>query len=103
MATLTSDDVKHIAKLANLPLTAEELKKFQKQLSSVVDYIDELQEVDTTNVEPTSQTTGLENVFRDDVVDVTRILTQEEALSGTEKTNNGYFVVDMVLENKQDE
>jgi len=64
MAKLTTDDVKHVAKLANLPLTDEEIKKFQEQLSSVVSYIDELQEVDTKDVEPTSQTTGLENVFR---------------------------------------
>lgn len=102
MAKLTSNDVKHVAELANLPLTAAELKKFQKQLSSVVDYIAELQEVQTSNVEPTSQTTGLENVFRDDSVDVTRILSQEEALSGTEKTHNGYFVVPMVLEEKKE-
>jgi aspartyl-tRNA(Asn)/glutamyl-tRNA(Gln) amidotransferase subunit C len=103
MAKLTVNDVKHTAQLANLPLTSKELSKFQKQLSSVVDYIDELKQVDTTDIEPTSQTTGLENVFREDEIDITRILSQDEALSGTEKVHNGFFVVDMVLEHKQDE
>lgn len=102
MAGLTTSDVKHVAKLANLSLTASELKKFQKQLSSVINYIDELQEVQTKDVEPTSQTTGLENVFREDVIDITSILSQESALSGTEKVHNGYFVVPMVLEEKKE-
>lgn len=102
MAKLTINDVEHVAKLANLPLTPSEIKKFQKQLSSVVSYIDELSEVGVTGVEPTSQTTGLENVFRDDEIDVNRVLTQDEGLSGTEKTHNGYFVVPMVLTEKQE-
>ena len=102
MTHLTTDDVAHVALLANLPLTKEELEKFKDQLSPVISYIDELSEVDTDDVPPTSQTTGLENVMREDEIDVTRILSQEQALSGTEKTHNGYFVVDMVLENKQE-
>ena len=102
MTHLTTDEVAHVALLANLPLSKEELEKFKDQLSPVISYIDELSEVDTDDVPPTSQTTGLENVMREDEIDVTRILSQEQALSGTEKTHNGYFVVDMVLENKQE-
>jgi len=102
MTHLTTDEVAHVALLANLPLSKEELEKFKDQLSPVISYIDELSEVDTDDVPPTSQTTGLENVMREDVIDPMRILSQEQALSGTEKTHNGYFVVDMVLENKQE-
>jgi aspartyl-tRNA(Asn)/glutamyl-tRNA(Gln) amidotransferase subunit C len=102
MTQLTSSDVKHVAKLANLPLTLAETKKLQKQLSAVVSYIDELNEVDVTDIQATSQTTGLENVFRDDEIDVTRVLSQDDALSATEKVHNGYFVVPMVLEEKKE-
>lgn len=63
---LTTEEVKYIAKLANLTLTENEVKKFSDQLSEVLDYIEKLKEVETKNVEPTSQATGLENVFRED-------------------------------------
>jgi aspartyl-tRNA(Asn)/glutamyl-tRNA(Gln) amidotransferase subunit C len=102
MTTLTLDDVTHVAKLASLPLTEDEIKKFQKQLSVVISYIDELSEVDTSDTEPTSQTTGLENVFRNDEIDVLRQLNSDDALSGSDKTYNGYFVADMVLKEKQE-
>lgn len=89
-----------MAKLAKLNITTAETNKFQKQLSKVLDYISELEEVDTSDQEPTSQTTGLENVFRIDEVKTSGCLSQQETLSGTDKTQNGYFVVDAILENK---
>jgi aspartyl-tRNA(Asn)/glutamyl-tRNA(Gln) amidotransferase subunit C len=96
MGSLSKDEVLHVAKLAKLDLTSEEVTKFQKQLSKIVDYISQLSEVDTSNLEPTSQTTGLENVFRSDELKQEG-LTQEEALSGTEQTDNGFFVVKAVI------
>ena len=102
MAKLTKADVAHVAKLANLALTNTELEKFLTQLNEVVNYISELSEVDTENVEPTSQTTGLANVTREDSVNATNILTQDEALSGTDKTHNGLFMVEAILKNKLD-
>ena len=68
MARLTKKDVLHVANLAKLTLTPKEITKFQEQLSKIVDYISQLSEVDTLNLESTSQTTGLENVFRSDEV-----------------------------------
>jgi aspartyl-tRNA(Asn)/glutamyl-tRNA(Gln) amidotransferase subunit C len=65
---ITQDQVKHVAKLARLSLDEDEALKFSKQLSSVFEYMDCLNEVDTEGVEPTSQVTGLENVYRDDEV-----------------------------------
>lgn len=59
-------DVVKVAKLANLPLTSAEEKKFGKQLASILDYMEVLNKVDTSNVEPTSQVTGLKNVMRED-------------------------------------
>ncbi|HWA51901.1 MAG TPA: Asp-tRNA(Asn)/Glu-tRNA(Gln) amidotransferase subunit GatC [Patescibacteria group bacterium] len=97
MAKLTLDDTKKVASLARLQLTDKEIEKFTKQLSKVLDHIDELNQIDTKNVEPTSQTTGLVNVLRNDEIDETKVLTQDEALSGTENTINGFFVVPQIL------
>lgn len=96
-AKITKRDVTHVARLANLTLTSKEVDKFSKQLSDVLGYIDELKKVDTSNVEPTSQTTGLENVTRNDERLPQFDLTQKQALSATEKVHNGYFVVPMIL------
>lgn len=59
-------DVAHVAKLANLPLTTDEEKKFQPQLEQILDYVSQLQKIDTSNVIPTSQVTGKVNATRDD-------------------------------------
>lgn len=101
MASLTNDDVAHVAKLAKLELTKEEIEKYKKQLSSVLDHFKELNEVDTKNVEPTSQTTGLQNVTRKDEIAVNEVLVIDDVLSGTEKTKNGYFVVPAILDKNQ--
>ena len=88
-------DVGHVAKLANLPLNPQEEKKFEKQLSEILSYIERLKEVDTRNVEPTSQVTGLENVTRED--ETSPSLTQEEALSNSKSNHNGLFKVKAIL------
>ncbi len=68
MANLTPDDVRHIAKLARLRLTDEEVTKLTPQLTSILQYVDMLQEVDTTGVEPAAQATGLTTVLREDEI-----------------------------------
>ena len=88
-------DVKHVAQLANLTLSDAELKKFEKQLDETLAYISNLNEIDTKNVEPTNQVTGLENVTREDVAKPS--LSQEEALSSTKSKHNGMFEVDAIL------
>ena len=97
MAKLTKKDVLHVANLAKLTLTPKEIAKFQEQLSKIVDYISQLSEVDTSNYEPTTQTTGLESIFREDKINTLNQLTSEEALSGTEAVKNDYFVVKQVI------
>ena len=101
MAKLTKADVVHVAKLANLSLTEDEVEKFLKQLSSVVEYVSELESVDTSNIEPTSQTSGLLNVVREDEINVSNILSQNEALSGTDKDKNGLFEVEAILKSRK--
>ncbi len=102
MNKLTKQDVLHVAKLAKLILTNEEVDKFTDQLSAIVNYMEELNAVDTSNIEPTSQTTGLENVFRNDEVKTDQILSQDAALSGTEEIYNGYFKVNAILSERSD-
>ncbi len=68
MSALTRDQVLHIAKLARLTLKPEEIDKMTSELTSILTYIEVLNEVDTASVEPTAQVTGLTNALRDDVV-----------------------------------
>jgi aspartyl-tRNA(Asn)/glutamyl-tRNA(Gln) amidotransferase subunit C len=81
MVKITDQTVRHVSKLARLHLTEAEVEKFAKQLSSVFEYIEMLNEVDTENVEPTAQVTGLKNVLREDKV--ARFCDPEELLKCT--------------------
>lgn len=76
---LTKDQVRHVAKLARLGLSEAEVEKFQTQLSGILDYVGQLNEVDTEGVEPTAQVTGLTNITRDDNVK-THALAKPEKL-----------------------
>jgi aspartyl-tRNA(Asn)/glutamyl-tRNA(Gln) amidotransferase subunit C len=77
VTTLSDDDVRHIAKLARLKLSDDEVKKFSKELTSILDYIDILNELETEEVEPTAQVTGMTNVFRNDEVKPSEATTEE--------------------------
>ncbi len=94
---LTNKQVKHVAKLAALPLTETEIEKFQKQLSSILGYISKLEDVDTSGVEPTAQTTGLTNVLAKDNVDSGRELDQEKALRNAKQKADGYIGTEKVM------
>lgn len=93
---LTKSKVTHIAKLAGLELSEKEIKKFQKQLSDILEYVGQLDELDTSGVEPTSQVTGLENVFRED--EARPSLTQKEVLSGAKKKQKNFFKIKVIFE-----
>lgn len=90
-------DVRKVATLANLTITPLEEKEFDTQLNDIVGYIEKLNSVDTSNIEPTAQVTGLTNATRADEAPKDG-LTQEEALSGTDKTLNGMFVVEKLVD-----
>lgn len=89
-------DVKHIAKLADLLLTPEEEDKYAAQLSAILEYVDQLDSVDTSNVEPTFNVTGLSNVMNEDETVVS--VSQEEALSNASQKKDGLFVTKGVFE-----
>lgn len=63
---LKKEEIQHIANLARLDLSSQELDTYGKQLSDILGYIEQLQEVDTEGIEPTAQVTGLENSWRED-------------------------------------
>ena len=80
---LTQEQVIHIAKLARLHLKDEEVQKFAGQLTSILDYVDILSEVNTDDVPETSQVTGLESVMEEDEV-LAAQSSPEELLKTTE-------------------
>ena len=91
-----SIDINHVAKLANLSLSPAEKQIFAKQLSDILAYVNKLNELNTQNVEPIGQITGLENITREDKA--TPSQTQEEALKNAKRTYKGFFEVDAVIE-----
>jgi aspartyl-tRNA(Asn)/glutamyl-tRNA(Gln) amidotransferase subunit C len=68
MASLTPEQVRHIAKLARLTLTNAEVEKFATELTSILAYVDRLTQVNTEGVEPLKIATGVTNNWREDVV-----------------------------------
>lgn len=69
MTTVSRDDVLRLAQLSNLQLTDDELDGMASQLTDILRYVGQLDELDTEGIEPTYQVTGLENVWRSDAVE----------------------------------
>lgn len=85
------EDVVHVAKLARLELTEEEKIKFSKQLGDILKYMEQLNEVDTTGVEPMNHPIDFSNVMRDDVVHYEQ--TREELMANAPDIEQDYFKV----------
>jgi aspartyl-tRNA(Asn)/glutamyl-tRNA(Gln) amidotransferase subunit C len=96
---LSSDDIKKIAKLANLPLQEGETDKFATQFTQTIKVVNELSEIDTSEISPTYQVNNLQNITREDIVDESRVLSQDLAIREAKKTHNGYIVVDRIIDN----
>lgn len=94
---LSEDDIKHLAKLANLKLSSREIEMYSKQLSSILDYVDLLNEVDTSRVESTSSTVGLMNATRNDEAKNTQRIKSLKHLKAVAKNGNNYFSVKRIL------
>ena len=94
--SLTIDDVAKVALLARLRVSPDELQMFTGQLNSIMDYVAQLQQLMTTDVEPLSHGIEVRNVFRDDVRGDP--LPREAALLNAPKRNQESFLVPAVLE-----
>lgn len=97
--TISTTEVEKIAKLASLTLQPREAEIFASQFTSTIDIVDELSEIDTSNVSETYQVNNLQNITREDEVDTARILPQEIAIREAKNTYNGYIVVDRIIDN----
>jgi aspartyl-tRNA(Asn)/glutamyl-tRNA(Gln) amidotransferase subunit C len=89
-------DIKYVAHLARLALSAEEEQKFEAQLGDVLGYIEKLKEVDVSGVEPTAHAVPLANITRLD--EVKPSLSQEDALRNAPAKANGLFLVPKIVE-----
>ena len=96
MANISRSDVEHVAHLAQLHLTDEELDRMQQQLSKILDAIDTLQQVDTSHVGPTASVIQLENVMRDDVASPG--IRRDAALANAPLRDDPFLRVPTVLE-----
>lgn len=90
MKKLIQKDIKHTAELAKLKLSESELEKFEKELNSILEYMEILNEVDTKGVEETSQVTGLTNNLRKDKAG--KSLKIDEVLRNVKKSKDGYII-----------
>lgn len=93
---LSKEEVEHVAWLARLELTEHEKEQLTHHLNQLMVHFDKLRELDTTDIEPTSHSILVQNVFRDDIARDS--MSTEEALSNAPEEENGYFVVPQVVE-----
>ena len=96
MANITIQEVEHVAKLARLEFNEDEKKRLAEQLGRILDYIDQLNEMDTTDIEPTSHVIPVKNVVRPDVVKPS--LSRDEALANAPSNVGGLFEVPKIVE-----
>ncbi len=99
MSQISRDDVAHLARLARLALTDDELDGFAGQLDAILDHVSRVQGVDVTGIEPTGNPLKDVNVTRPDVT--LPGLTQQQALSGAPKAEDGRFAVPQILGESQ--
>ena len=92
---VTKKDVEHIAKLARLEFNEQQKEKLTQEMNDILGYIEKLNEVDTSNVEPLSHVIELSNVMRED--EVKPSLSQEEALKNAPEKTEKFFKVPKVI------
>lgn len=93
--SVTLKDVDHVASLARLSFSDEEKVKLTEQLNTILAYMDQLNTLDTSGVEPLSHVIELSNVFREDTL--TPSVTQEEALQNAPARSDKFFKVPKVI------
>lgn len=96
MSRISEEEVKHVANLARLAITEEEAQMFTKQLDAIISFAEQLNELDTENVEPTSHVLDIKNVMREDVQK--KGLSIEEVVKNAPDHKDGYIRVPTILE-----
>lgn len=95
MSQISRDEVAHLARLARLAMTEDELDSYAGQLDAILSHVSQIQAVDVAGVKPTGNPLKDVNVFRPDVVEP--CLTQDEALAQAPKAAEGRFAVPRIL------
>lgn len=96
MGKISKDDVLKLARLSKLSLSDEQTEKFRSELEALLDYIDQLQSVDTSGLQPTNQVTGLTNVMRED--EIKPAVSQKDLLKNAPVTKDNLIQVRRVIE-----
>jgi aspartyl-tRNA(Asn)/glutamyl-tRNA(Gln) amidotransferase subunit C len=99
MSEISAEQVAHLANLARIALTEEEIEHLTKELGQIMHAVEQVNQVATPEVPPTSHPIPMQNVFRDDVVGQT--LTADEALAGAPESDGSRFVVSAILGEEQ--
>ncbi len=95
---ITEDEIKKLATLASLDLSSEEVAKYSQEVSSILEMIDKLQQINTDGVEPTYQVSGNQNVTRGDLIaDTNDLVKPSELLELAPEQQNGSIKVKKVL------
>ena len=92
---ITLDEVEHVTQLARLRLPEEQMKGLMKDMNEILDYMDLLNEIDTSNLEPTSHVINIKNVFREDTI--LPSLPYEKSLKNAPEEKQDSFVVPRVI------
>lgn len=92
---ITISEVEYVARLARLKLSEEEKEIFTHQLNTILDYMDKLNELDTSGVEPTYHVVGHTNAFREDRVQ--QPMSREEVMANAPSRRGGFFRVPRII------
>ena len=92
---ISPEEVKHVADLARLEMTSEEVESMTQQLDGILSYVAKLNELDTEGVQPTTHAISIVNVFREDLVKPS--LDREDVLANAPQQDNESFVVPKVI------
>ena len=93
---ISKEEILHVANLARLDIDESSIELFAEQIDKVLEYIDTLNSIDTSDVQPTSHTISLSNVFRED--DVSPPFDRDAALSNAPEAEDGFFLVPKVVD-----
>ncbi len=93
---ITSEKVKHVANLSRLYLSDDEIKIFCNQLNTIIEYVEQLNSLDTDNIEPTSHVIPLNNIMRDDILAAS--LPAENALKNAPDATEKFYRVPKIIE-----
>jgi aspartyl-tRNA(Asn)/glutamyl-tRNA(Gln) amidotransferase subunit C len=96
LSRISEEQVKHVAHLARLAITEEEAQKFTSQLDAIISFAEQLNELDTTNIKPTSHVLDMKNILREDQSKAG--LPREEVLKNAPDHDNGQIRVPSIIE-----